>query len=180
MAQAPKNSRRSETISLSDHHRATIPPKLIRLTAECYLKKLDGESGPLSDGGLTAGELLRELERAIEAELAGARAKLAELMRGAVAGYVRRAYVNCGKPGCHKCPHGPYPQFKEPGGNWRIISEDEYAKLLVATERWREARRVERQIERAERLWLRARELLDEVLSILEVLSGGDGYGEDV
>ena len=49
---------------------------------------------------------------------------------------------------------------------------------MVATQRWREARRVERQIERAERLWLRARELLDEVLSILGTINGGDEYEE--
>jgi len=152
VAPGSKSSRKSRTISLSGHHGATIP---------------------------RAEELFRELEQAIEAGLAEARDRLAELMRGAVAGYVRRAYVNCGKPGCRKCPHGPYPQFKEPGGNWRSISEDEYGRLLMATERWREARRVERQIERAERLWLKARELLDEALGILEALNGGDSYGED-
>ena len=50
---------------------------------------------------------------------------------------------------------------------------------MAATKRWQKARDVERQIERAERLWLRARELLDEALDILRGLNGGDSYGED-
>jgi len=155
------SSKRPGFITLSGYPGAAISP--VRLATAKAEKR--------------AGELLEELERAIEAELAEARAKLAKLMKGAVAGYVRRTYLKCGK-GCHKCPHGPYSQFKEPGGNWRNISEDEYARLLVATQRWREARRVERQVERAERLWLRARELLDEVLGILGTINGGDEYEE--
>ncbi|RLF07646.1 MAG: hypothetical protein DRJ69_06955 [Thermoprotei archaeon] len=140
------------------------------------IEKPDEEGGLRPDGGSTVEELLRELERVIETEIAEARAKLAKLMKGAVAGYVRRAPKRCGK-GCRGCPHGPYPEFKEPGGSWRVISEEEYTELLVATQKWRKARRFERQLERAERLWRKAEELLNEALSILEILKG-EGYGE--
>ncbi|OYT52449.1 hypothetical protein B6U66_01730, partial [Candidatus Bathyarchaeota archaeon ex4484_135] len=84
-----------------------------------------GEEGELQpDGGFTAEELFRELERAIEAELAEARDRLAELQERAIPGSIRSKMVSCGKADCGKCPHGPYYYLKRPDGSEEYLGRE--------------------------------------------------------
>ena len=135
----------------------------------------EGELQP--DGGLTAEELLRELERAVEAELAEARDRLAELQERAIPGSIRSKMVPCGKSDCGKCPHGPYYYLKRPDGSEEYLGREVPPEIEDGVEAYHQAKELGRLLRRAEKLWNRSREELTELLSIMNVMRG-DGYEE--
>ena len=134
-----------------------------------------GELQP--DGGFTAEELFRELERAIEAELAGARDRLAELQERAIPGSIRSKMVSCGKADCGKCPHGPYYYLKRPDGSEEYLGREVPPEIEDGVEAYHQAKELGRLLRRAERLWNRAHETLAELVSIINAMRG-DEYEE--
>ena len=136
-----------------------------------------GELQP--DGGFTAEELFRELERAIEAELAGARDRLAKLQERAIPGSIRSKMVSCGKSDCGKCPygHGPYYYLRRPDGSEKYLGRAVPPEIGLGVEAYHRAKELKRLLGRAERLWNRAHEALAELLSIINAMRG-DEYEE--